>query len=162
MKIYSSYHNELYSGVTDYRENYVLKTVLDDGYVHLGLGFRMYSDNPKADIRTLNNGTCQFWSILTALTINKMHQLIDAEGLQNDVIVTSTIYDSIYFCIRDDIKIIKWVNDNIVPIMERDFMDGQIVKNSAELEIGDDWSSLNLLPQYASEEKIKEVRGLWS
>lgn len=53
--IFDSYHNELYSGITAYRENYVLPTTLRDGKIHLGLGCYIKSDDPKRDIRTLNN-----------------------------------------------------------------------------------------------------------
>lgn len=160
--IFYRYHNELYPQVTDYRENYVLKTAMAQGYIHLGMGFRLYSDNPSKDIRTLNNATCQFWSILTPLTINKLHQLIDAEGLGEDIKVTSTIYDSIYFIVKDNPKVIKWLNDRVVPIMEKDFMEGQILANSADLEIGPSWEQLYKLPHDATIEEIKEVRKEWS
>ncbi len=148
----------MYPGITDYRENYVLKTAKEKGRLHLGLGFYINTDDPDRDIRTLANSTCQFWSTLTALAINKLHQLIDQAGLENDVIVTSTIYDSIYLEIRDIPEIIKWVNDRIVPIMEQDFMEGQIVKNSVDLELGPDWSELYTLPHNASVEEIQEIR----
>ena len=46
--------------------------------------------------------------------------------------------------------------------MERDFIVNQAVKNSAELEIGPNWKSLHKLPQFASEEQVKEVRSSWS
>jgi hypothetical protein len=54
-QLFDAYHNKLYPGITDYRENYVLKTALKQGFVHLGLGFKIYSDRPEKDIRTLNN-----------------------------------------------------------------------------------------------------------
>lgn len=160
-KIFNAYHNEMYPGVTDYRENYVLKTAQEQGYIHLGLGARMYTDNAHNNIRTLNNGTCQFWSILTAISINRLHQLIDEAGYQNDILVTSTIYDSIYFIVRDDADIIKWLNDNIVPIMEQDFMVGQIVSNSVDLEIGPSWAKLYRLPHNATTKEIRKVRKEW-
>jgi DNA polymerase I-like protein with 3'-5' exonuclease and polymerase domains len=159
--LFNVYHEELYPGVTRYREDYVLVTAKENGYVHLGLGFKIYTDNPSNDIRTLNNGTCQFWSILTTLAINRLHQLIDKAGYENDIIVTSSIYDSIYFIVRDDTKIVKWLNNTLVPIMEQDFMIDQEVKNSADLEIGPDWSKLYTLPQYAEESQIIKVRGKW-
>lgn len=127
----------------------------------MGLGARIYTDRPDNDIRTLSNSTCQFWSILTAITMNKLHQLIDEAGYQNDIFITSSIYDSIYFTVRDDADIIKWLNDNIVPIMEQDFMVGQIVKNSVDLEIGPDWSELHKLPHNATTEEIRKVRKEW-
>lgn len=160
--IFDRYHHEMYPGVTDYRENYVLPSAKRDGFVHLGMGFRLYTDAPDKDIRTLNNGTCQFWSILTALTISKLHQLIDAEGLSEDIYITSTIYDSIYFVMRDDPAIVKWLNDTIIPVMEQDFMYNQTLKNSADLEIGPNWALLHTLPHNATIEEIQEVRNQWN
>lgn len=160
-EIFNAYHNKMYPGITKYREEYVLATARKNGYVHLVLGFRIHTDNPERDIRTLNNSTCQSWSILTALSINRMHYLIDKAGYEKDVYFTSTIYDSIYAVVRDNPVIIKWYNDNIVPIMETDFMENQIVHNSADLEIGPNWAELYKLPQNASIEQIEEIRGKW-
>ena len=156
-QIFNSYHKELYPGITDYRENYVLPTSYQNGRIHLGLGFYLYTDNPDRDIRSLNNATAQFWSILTALTINKLHQLIDAAGLQDDILVISTIYDSIYFQVTDNARIIKWLNDMIIPIMTKDFMTDQTVHNDADLEVGLDWASLKRIPHNAT---VKDIAGI--
>ena len=155
--IFNAYHNELYPGITKYRENYVLQTAHETGRIHLGLGFYMKTDDPDRDIRTLNNGTCQFWSILTALTINKLHQLIDEAGYSKDILVTSTIYDSVYFEVREDPTIIKWLNDTIIPIMTTDFMLNQTIKNDADLEIGRDWADLHKLGHNASIDDITTI-----
>jgi DNA polymerase-1 len=160
-KIFNAYHNELYPGVTKYREEYVLKTALSQGYIHMGLGFRIYTDAPHKDIRTLNNSTCQFWSILSVLTINKMHQLIDQAGYSNDIFITSSIYDSIYYCVRDNPVIIKWLNDTLIPVMETKYMEGQILDNSVDLEIGPSWAKLYKLPHNADIETIVEIRSQW-
>lgn len=155
--IFDAYHEEMYPGISDYRENYVLPTVTNQGYIHLGLGCVIFSDDPARDIRTINNGTVQFWSILTLLTINKLHLLIDEAGYQDDIIVTATIYDSIYFEVRIDPVIIKWLNDTIVPIMETDFMENQTIRNEADLELGTSWADLHKLQHNASIEDITEV-----
>lgn len=157
-KIFNAYHEEMFPGITRYRENYVLEAAKRQGYIHLGLGFRIYSDQPDRDIRTLNNGTCQFWSMLSVLSVDKMYQLIDKAGYSKDIFITSSIYDSIYFICRDDPAIIKWLNDNLIPTMTQDFMKGQILKNSAEMEIGLDWDALHAVPNGASLDQIKEIR----
>lgn len=147
----------MYPGITKYREEYVLKSAMEQGYIHLALGFRIHTDYPDQDIRTLHNATCQSWSILTALAINQLHSMIDEAGLQNKIWFTSTIYDSIYAIVEDNPETIKWYNDRIIPVMEKDFMEGQIVKNSADLEIGKDWNNLHTLPHNASIEEITQV-----
>lgn len=156
-EIFNNYHTVLYPSITEYRENYVLPTTYEQGQIHLGLGFNLKSDDPDRDIRTLNNATVQFWSILSALTISKLHQAVEQANLQNDIIVTSTIYDSIYLEVRNDPTIIKWLNDTIVPIMTTDFMFDQIVPNTADLEIGSSWADLHLLQHNATIDDISTV-----
>jgi DNA polymerase-1 len=155
--IFDNYHNVLYPGITDYRENYVLPEAHAKGEIHLGLGFTLKTDDADRDIRTLANATCQFWSILTALTINKMHQLIDENQLEHDVKVISTIYDSIYLEVKEDPDIIKWVNDNLIKSMLVDFMENQMISNEAESDIGYNWADMVTIPNNASIKQIKEA-----
>jgi hypothetical protein len=155
--IFDNYHNVLYPGITEYRENYVMATASNEGQIHLGLGFYLKTDDPKKDIRTLANATCQFWSILTALTINKMHQLIDKQGYQNNVKIISTIYDSIYLEVDEDPEIIKWVNDNLIKTMLVDFMEDQLISNEAESDVGYNWSDMVKLTNNASIKEVKTV-----
>jgi len=150
-QIFDNYHNKLFSGITKYREDYILPTTQANGRLHLGLGFYISTDYPDGDIRTTNNASCQFWSILTALTINKMHHLIDDAGYTDDIIIISTIYDSIYFEVRNKPHIIKWLNDNLIRVMTQDFMENQTIHNEANLEIGPDWATLTELDNNCSE-----------
>ena len=154
-QIFNNYHNKMFPGITKYREEYVLPTAEKEGRLHLGLGCYINTDNAKRDIRTISNASAQFWSILTLLTINKMHKLIDEAGLQEDIKVVSTIYDSIYFEVKKDPTIIKWLNDHLIPIMTQRFMEGQIVDNEAELEIGPNWAELKAISNNASIDEIK-------
>ena len=156
-EIFNNYHNVLYPGITNYRENYVLPTAKEYGEIHLGLGFTLKTDDADRDIRTLANATCQFWSILTALTINKMHQLIDENHLEHDVKVISTIYDSIYFEVTEDPVIIKWVNDNLIEAMLVDFMEDQTIHNEAESDIGYNWAEMVKIANNASVKDIQEA-----
>ena len=155
--IFNAYHDEMYPGISKYREEYVLPTARRDGELHLGLGFYIKTYDAERDIRTLNNASVQFWSILSVLGINKIHALIDEAGLQDDIFVTATIYDSIYFEVRNDPEIIKWLNDRIVPILEKDFIKNQVVPNEARLEIGNSWADLTELSKHATIEEIAGV-----
>jgi len=86
-----------------------------------------------------------------------MHQLIDEAGYQNDIIITSTIYDSIYFEVREDPIIIHWLNNNLIKVMTTDFMENQTIKNTADLEIGTSWADLTIIPNNSSLEEIKTI-----
>lgn len=154
-EIFNSYHDELYTGVTDYRENYILPTAKDKGTIHLGLGCYINSSNARKDIRTLHNATIQFWSILTLIAINRMHERIDNANLGKHIKCIATIYDSIYYTVPADSKYIKWLNDNLVEVMSEDFLIDQTVKNEAASEIGLNWADLEEIPVNASEEVIQ-------
>jgi DNA polymerase I-like protein with 3'-5' exonuclease and polymerase domains len=156
-EIFDNYHQILYPGITTYREGYVLATAKEYGEVHLGLGFTLKTDDADNDIRTLSNATCQFWSILTALAINKMHQLIDEAGYEENVKVISTIYDSIYLEVDNNAKIVKWVNDNLIKVMTVDFMEGQAVKNESECLVGFNWAEMSKIANYGDLNSIENV-----
>lgn len=59
--------------------------------------------------------------------------------------------------VRNDPHIIKWLNDTLIPIMVTDFMEGQLVKNEADLELGTSWAHLHKLPHNASIEDIESL-----
>jgi DNA polymerase-1 len=156
-EIFDNYHNNLYPGITKYREEYVLPTTIADGYLHLGLGCRIYSDDPEGDIRTLNNATCQFWSILTQITINELNYRVEEAGYRGRIEVCSTIYDSLYIYVEDNAETIKWLNDNAVELLCVDYITDQVVKNEAEGELGRNWADLHKIVNDASVEEIEDV-----
>ena len=121
------------------------------------MGCRIYSDDPDGDIRTLNNATCQFWSILTQIAINELNYRIDEAGLRGKVEVCSTIYDSLYVYVEDNAETIKWLNDNAVEILCVDYIENQVVKNVCEGEIGKNWSDLHKLTNNVSVVEIEEI-----
>ena len=155
-EIFNGYHEVLYKDITKMREN-VLAKAKEDGYVHLGLGCRLYSDDVDTNSRTLFNACSQFWSVLTLISVHKLHQAIDEAGLQDDVICNANIYDALYGVVKADAETIKWLNDTLVPIMETDFLENQILKNSANLEIGTSWADLHELGHDMSIEEIQEL-----
>jgi hypothetical protein len=125
-----------------------------NGRIHMGLGCTMNTSNPEKDARTLVNGTSQFWSILTLLAINKLHQHIEDNNLHDRILVTSTIYDAIYLECDSDPSLVKWVNDTLVPIMLHPYLTSEVIHNEAELEVGLDWASTKLIPNNATLEQI--------
>ncbi len=137
-KVFDRYHNELYPGISEFRDT-VKQVAIEQGRIHLGLGCYMNTSDPEKEVRTIFNACSQFWSILTLLTINKMHHLIREKGYENDIKVVSSIYDSIYLHMKCDAELIKWVNDTIIPILTTDFLKDTIVSNEAEGEIGLNW-----------------------
>jgi len=156
-EIFDRYHNVLYPGVTKFREEYVLKTAREQRYIHCGLGFRIYTDDPDKDIRTLNNSCSQFWSILTLIVINELNYRISEKGWEDKIQICSTIYDSIYAYIVPDPEIIRWYNNNVYEIGRKDFMEGQVVKNNLTCGIGRNWGEELAIPVNALVDEIKEI-----
>jgi DNA polymerase-1 len=156
-ELFDNYHQVLYPGVTDYRENYVLETCKRQGYIHLGLGCRMYSSDPGQAIRTLHNATIQFWSILTLIAINEMNHRVREVGLENEIRICSTIYDSIYSQVILDPEILAWANEQFVEVLTVPYLEEQIIPNEAAGEIGYNWADLTKVPNGATPQQIIEI-----
>lgn len=156
-KIFDNYHDVLYPGVTRFREGYVLKTARSQGYIHLGLGCRIYTDNADNDIRTLNNSCSQFWSVLTLIAVNELNCRIEESGLEDKIKICATIYDSIYAYIVKDPDVIKWYNDNVYEIGKKDFLERQPVSNTLTCGIGRNWAEEISIPVNASSLEIREI-----
>ena len=155
--IFDRYHNVLYGGITDYRENYVLPTAIANGKLHMLLGAHIKSADPEKDIRTLNNSTVQSFSLITLVTMCRINELIDEAGYQNDIRIMASIYDSLYYSVTPDPTIIKWLNDIIIPIMTQPYIVDEAIHNEAEGEVGDSFSNLIPIPNNCSIEYIKGV-----
>jgi len=155
--IFNRYHNELFKEITKYREETVYAKAVEQGYVHLGLGCRLYTDDVGDDIRTLANGTVQFWSIISLIAVNELHHRITEAGYDDDIQITSTIYDAIYFNVRKDPKIISWLNKNAVECINVDYMENIIVHNESELDVGPNWADVVTLTNDASLEGIENI-----
>ena len=153
-EIFDNYHKVLYPGIAEYREEYVLPATKQRGFIHLGLGCRMYCSDAYGSIRTLNNATVQFWSILTLIAINEFNHQIREANLEHEVQVISTIYDSIYTQVVRDPEILKWVNDTIIPIMCIQYLEDEVIHNEAIGDIGLNWSDLHQVKNNATKEEI--------
>ena len=154
--IFNNYHNVLYKDISVMKQK-VLEQATKNGRVHAGLGCYLNTFDPDKENRTDFNFMSQFWSIITILTINKMHALIEQTGYTNDIQIVCSIYDSIYLVVKKDATIIKWLNDTIIPIITKDFITDIIVHNEAEGEIGFNWYDTVAIHNNASIEEIEEA-----
>ena len=155
--IFNAYHNELYAGVKDYTENYIRKQAEDTGEVYLFSGLRIKTDDPDKHIRTINNASIQTYSILSAIAFATMAKRIKDAGYEQDIQLTSSIYDSVYYEVTADPIIIEWMNRTLVEVMTTPFMDGSAIENDSGLEIGPNWADLVEIPNNCSIEYIKGV-----
>jgi len=154
--IFNAYHNEMYPQITQMRDK-ALQVAKQKGYLHLGLGCRIYSDDIDKDSRTLFNSLSQFWSVITLLALDALYEKIDNEDMGELVKPNATIYDAIYGIVKADAESIKWLNDTIVPLMTTQIFKGEIISNEASLDIGPNWSDVVELPNNATIQQIQEV-----
>ncbi len=155
--IFDKYHTELYPGVTSYNNDIVMAQARQEGQAYLGMGFHIRTDDPDRHNRTICNATAQFWDIISALTMAEMSQRIKLAGYSADILLTSTIYDSLYYECRADAEIVQWLNNNLVEVMTKQMFHYQPVPNKANLDIGLNWSDLTELPNNADLQTIKEL-----
>ena len=155
-EIYSAYHNEMYPGISAYKDK-IISQARVDGYIHMALGARIYTDDVDKDERTLFNSVSQSWSILTLIALNEINYRIAEAGYEKDIQICSTIYDSIYTYITPDPEIIRWYNNNIYEIGGKDFMENQVVPNILTCGIGKHWAQEIDIPVDASIEAIQEI-----
>ena len=155
--IYDAYHNEMYPGITDYRVNYAEPTSLSQGYLHLCYGLKLYSDDPKKDIRTLFNALSQGYSVLTMMALTEFDKYIINNNLSNRIAITNTVHDAIYLEIDNNAETIKIVNDVLPKIMSRNFVIDQEIPLAAECDLGYNLYDMKTIKNHAGIEDIKEV-----
>ena len=103
------------------------------------------------------NFSIQCYSILTLIALANFQQRIDKASMQDDVIITNTIYDAIYLEVRNNPETISWVNTNLVEAMLTPYMINTAVPNAANLEIGTNLANLTELSNNATLDEISEI-----
>ena len=156
---------DLYSGIYKYYDK-VTKQAKKDGFYITPYGLKVRAEEINAEdeakahgaIRTAQNTLFQGTGAMTMIdSLNRFQSLIEENGYDDDVIIIATVHDSVELYIRDDLTIIKWVNDNLINEMCKDLFPNQVISNDAELDIGMAWSQHITLPKNASEDEIKEI-----
>ena len=156
-EIFDAYHNEMYPGITEYREKYAVPKANNDKYLHLAWGLRLYSDKPDKDMLTLFNALSQGYSCLTSIALNKFDKYLEDNNLRDNISITNTIHDAIYLEIDDNTEIIKLVNDVLPNIMSEQFVIDQEIPLGAECDIGYNLYDMETLPNNCDIEIIEQT-----
>lgn len=164
----SDTYDEMYSELIEFAED-TLRFAKVNGYVQgfFGLKLRAPSVNSndqevvsKAK-RTITNMRVQSCAMLTVQAVMFFQDKIEELGLANDIRINATIHDSIYAIVRDDPKVIECVNKYLIEYMCHPY-DGEIIPNSAELDIGTSWAWLSTIKKHSEDlgysEGIKEAK----
>ena len=154
--VFQAYH-ELYSGTAKFAESAIRQASHDKFTIGAyGLKLRTPRINSKdkriasSEGRTLNNMKIQSYGLLTNKAGIDFQARIERDGMVEDVILINQIHDALYMLIRNDAEVIKWANDNLIECMVADYIDDQVVKNEACLDIGHSWDVQHELPNNAT------------
>ena len=162
-EIVASYH-KLHGGVTEYYKK-MTDAAVATGYYEIETGLKLRAPGLQstdehvvgATERSAENALIQGFGMLTVIAMNKLQDAIEAEGMEDDVVVTMNIHDAIYGYCTDSPEVIKWLNEKLVDVMVEDFYDGQDIKLKAEMDIGYNWKQQKTLKNNCSLEDIIEV-----
>ena len=173
MSIVSNY-KDLYKESEEYTAGRIAQAT-KDGYVQIAFGLRLRTPvlaksilgNSKtpylatAEARTVGNALSQSYGMLTCRALNEFMGRVYASEYSHDIVPTNLVHDAIYLMIRNNIHVVKWVNDNLMDCMswqELDEIKHDKVKLSAELGLFyPDWSNEITLPNNINGKQIKEI-----
>lgn len=145
----------------------------DQGYIDTAFGLRIRtplvgrsvlnsSKTPymaSAEARSVGNALSgQSYCQLTNRAVNEFMQRVWASDYKYDILPVCLIHDAIYLMIKNDVKVVKWVNDNLIECMqwqELPELQHDTVKLEAELDIYyPTWADGVTLTNNISEEEI--------
>lgn len=105
----------------------------EDGYVTCAFGLRLrtpllhstrYASKStlpyaaRKEEKTASNALGQSWCMLTSRNANDMDRRIKRDKMEHNVKLCMLIHDALYYYVKKDLKVIKYVNDNLVDCFE--------------------------------------------
>lgn len=167
-------YKDLYKESEEYTNGRIAQAT-KDGHVQIAFGLRLRTPvlaksilgNNKtpylatAEARTVGNALSQSYGMLTCRALNEFMERVYASEYKHDIMPVNIVHDATYLMIRDNIHVVKWVNDNLIDCMswqELDEIKHDKVKLPAELEVYyNGWHQPIVLPNRASRRQIKDV-----
>lgn len=172
-RIEANYH-ELYK-VSDEYVTKRLEQASKDGYVEVAFGLRVRTPLLKqvvfngkkvpyeaaAEGRTAGNALGQSYGLLNNRAAVEFWERVRASPYRYDILPVALIHDAIYMLVRDDVRIVEWVNRNLIECMqwqELPEIQHDTVKLGANLDIFyQGWHQPITLPNNATRREILEV-----
>ena len=171
--IEKAYH-DLYSHSDEYVKKR-LEQAARDGYVEVAFGLRVRTpilrqillgkrSTPyagQAEGRTAGNAMGQSYGLLNNRASNEFMQRVWDSKYRLDVLPICQIHDSSYYLVRNQVSIVKWVNDNLIECMqwqELPEIEHNEVKLGGSLEVFEgSWAHPHELPNNASKKEILDI-----
>ena len=169
-----SNYKDLYKESEEYATRRIAQAE-QQGYLDVAFGLRIRTPvlaksilgNSKtpylatAEARTIGNALSQSYGLLTNRALNEFMERVWKSEYAMDIYPVATIHDAAYLVIKDNINVVKWVNDNLIECMswqESPEIKHDKVKLSAELELFyPSWANGITLPNNISRKEIKEI-----
>jgi len=173
LSIEANYH-ELYH-VSDAWVQDKIETASKVGYTTVAFGLRVRTPilgqtiigkkstpyEAQAEGRTMGNAHGQSYGMLNNRAAIEFNERLMASEFKYDVLPMSHIHDAQYFLIREDLKVMKWFNDNLVECMEwQDLPDIKhpTVKLGGEVDVFyPTWADSTTIPNKSTEDEIQEL-----
>ena len=164
---------ELYSVSIDWVQS-KLKEAANTGYVECAFGLRVRTPlihqslqtgrkayEAEAEGRTAGNALGQSFGMLNNRACNAFMRRVWASEYKYDVMPVALIHDAIYLMMRDDPKVVKFVNDTLIEEMEWQELP-EIAHDKVKLGAALDlfypsWADALTLPNRASQEEIERL-----
>ena len=171
LRIEANYH-DLYA-VSDKYVADKLKEASHTGYVEVAFGLRLRTPllsstvrgngatpfEAESEARTAGNALGQSYGLLNNRAANEFMRRVWVSPWRLLIKPVALIHDAIYLLIKDDIKVVAWVNDNLIECMEWQNLPElkhDTVKLGAELSIfWPDWSSEIVVPNGSTQAEIR-------
>lgn len=169
--IEANYH-ELYK-VSDQYVQTRLEQASKDGYVEVAFGLRVRTPllkqvmwgkgrvpyEAQAEGRTAGNALGQSYGLLNNRAATAFMKKVWASEFKHDILPVALIHDAIYLLIRDDIRVVAWVNKHLIEEMqwqELTEIQHPTVKLGAALDLFyPSWAHPITLPNGATEQEIQ-------
>ena len=170
-QVEARYH-ELYQEYDKWVQDQLAQAAID-GYVTVAFGLRVRTPalhssilNSKftpphvaAEGRTAGNALGQSYGLLNTRAANEFQDRVLQSKFILDVLPVAAIHDANYCLIRNDLEVIKWVNDNLVECAEWQELEAikhDQVKLGGELSIFyPSWREEYVIPNRATVEQIE-------
>ena len=115
----------------------------------------------SAEARSVGNAISgQSYGLLTNRAMNAIMEKVWNSQYRTDILPIAMIHDAVYFIIRDDIRIIEWLNDNLIKEMqwqELPELQHPDVKLGAELDLFPSWDKPITLPNGVNQSEIRSI-----
>lgn len=114
----------------------------------------------SGEARSVGNAISgQSYGLLTNRAAVALMQKVWASEYKYDIFVVSLIHDAIYLMIKDDINVLKWVNDHLIEEMSWQDLP-EIAHDEVKLEADLDlfhpsWANPIKLPNYVGKDELK-------